>query len=396
MKPKLPRALLWKEIDEIDDFFKEPVNSEMYDLIFKLKESTSLLEITGFSAIKFFNEVYYQCTRIVYEENPDIQIRDYIADIKSNMGSYNHATIVMGLIHFLLSHRNNNNMIVTTYSFSFYKRFLMNAGSQVRDLFEYDQPLYDIDLSPRPCSTGDLNQMLVDWEEVTNHFDKESIDCIVKLYDEVTERKKVYSMIEHAYEKFFKKRGKSILNLKAIYPNMADYQFFYDYNEVKAELFPKQSFVCREDEPNGFPTYQELEEENINLKKKLEEALSKIESLKSALNMTKPKKQQEKSFTLSMIVDYCKHKPEYSCVVPIETMLYKLTNKRSENEEKLIDSISEYFNNKKYGNTFNNAKVTMQNPQIQDVYRITGNDTVNLGDQQDGEEGEEDPDEEES
>lgn len=67
--------------------------------------------------------------------------------------------------------------------------------------------------------------------------------------------------------------------------------------------------------------------------------------------MTKPKRQQETSFTVSMIVDYCKRIPEYQCVEAIEKMLYKFIKMCTEKEEKLIDSISEHFNNKKYGDT---------------------------------------------
>ena len=91
-------------------------------------------------------------------------------------------------------------------------------------------------------------------------------------------------MIENAYERFLKKQGKSILDLKQIYPNMADYQFFYDYNEVKPNGFSEQPLLCCEEELVLSPTYQELEEENLNLKKKLEEALTENESLKSKLN----------------------------------------------------------------------------------------------------------------
>ena len=32
MKPKLPRALLWTDIESMDEFLKAPVNQEMYDL----------------------------------------------------------------------------------------------------------------------------------------------------------------------------------------------------------------------------------------------------------------------------------------------------------------------------------------------------------------------------
>ena len=353
MKPKLPRALLWTDIESMDEFLKEPVNQDMYEMLNKIRRDTILLKDAYFSATKFFNEVYYQCTRIVYEQDKDAFINNYLADIKSNIGTYNHARVVYGLIFYLLFHRNNNSLAEKKFASNFLLCYIFNGRYQLEFPKEAESSIktYDIDFYPRPCSTGLLSNMLIDWDEVTNHYDKESIDCIVNLYDEVTERKKIYSMIEKAYERFLRNQGKSILDLKLIYPNMADYQFFYDYNEVKLNDFSEQPLLCQEEEAPTFPTYRELEEENISLKKKLEEALSENESLKSRLNMTKPKREQETSFTVSMIVDYCKRIPEYSSVEAIEKMLYKFIKMCSEKEEKLIDSIAEHFNNKKYGDT---------------------------------------------
>ena len=353
MKPKLPRELLWTDKTSMDEFLNEPVNREMYEMLQKIRRDTILLKDTYFSAIKIFNEVYYQCTRIVYERDQNDFVRHYLADIKSNIGLNNHARVVCGLIFYLFSHRNNNSLTEKKIAADLLLCFMFDGRYQMEFPRETEtsRKTYDIDFSPRPCSTGSLSNMLIDWDEVTNHYDKESIDCIVNLYNEVPERKKIYSMIEKAYERFLKKQGKNILALKQIYPNMADYKFFYDYNEVKSSAFSEQPLLCREEEPSIFPTYQELEKENVSLKKKLEEALSENESLKSKLNMTKPKRQQETSFTVGKIVDYCKRIPEYRYVEAIEKMLYKFIKDCSDKEERLIDSISEHFNNKKYGDT---------------------------------------------
>ena len=342
----------------------------MYDMLNKIKQTTILLRDTYYSATKIFNEVYYQCTRIAYEQNPNVQLRDYVVDIKSNIGTHNHARVVYGLIYYLLSHRNNNSLIDIKYRSHFLMRFRIGAVHKTNfpDELEYPLKSYDIDLSPRPCHTSMLNNMMIDWEEVTNCFDKESIGKIVNLYEEVTERKKIYSMIEHAFEVFYKKQGKSFLALKARNPNMADYRFFYDFNEVNPKDFSCQPCLCCEEEPVATPTYRELEEENINLKKRLEAALTENESLKSALNMMKPKRQQETSFTVSMIVDYCKRIPEYSHVAAIEKMLYRFSKKCSEKEEMLIDSISEHFNKKRFGDTvIGNKNIFDGNSQQIDV-----------------------------
>ena len=351
MKPKLPRALLWTDIESMDEFLKAPVNQEMYDLFLKIKQRTMLLKNSDYAVIKIFNEVYYQCTRIVYEQEPNIRLKDYITDIKSNMGTYNHARVIYGLIFFLFSRRKNNTLIEKQYCSSFFLHFCMCDDKAIKGSFNsesYDpENKYSVDLSPRPNPTSQLDKFFIHWKDVTNDFNKESIVSVCKLYSDIEEIRRVYGMIRNSCLAY------SIVNnkpMKNMFPFNYDEEFRYlkykycDYHHI-------YNLKYSENEPPISPTYQELEKENQNLKKKLEAALSENESLKSKLNMTKPKRQQETSFTVSMIVDYCKRIPEYQCVEAIEKMLYKFIKMCTEKEEKLIDSISEHFNNKKYGDT---------------------------------------------
>ena len=351
MKPKLPRALLWTDIESMDEFLKAPVNQEMYDLFLKIKQRTMLLKNSDYAVIKIFHEVYYQCTRIVYEQEPNIRLKDYITDIKSNMGTYNHARVIYGLIFFLFSRRKNNTLIEKQYCSSFFLHFCMCDDKGIKGIFNsesYDpENKYSVDLSPRPNPTSQLDKFFIHWKDVTNDFNKECIVSVCKLYSDIEEIRRVYGMIRNSCLAY------SIVNnkpMKNMFPFNYDEEFRYlkykycDYHHI-------YNLKYSENEPPISPTYQELEKENQNLKKKLEAALSENESLKSKLNMTKPKRQQETSFTVSMIVDYCKRIPEYQCVEAIEKMLYKFIKMCTEKEEKLIDSISEHFNNKKYGDT---------------------------------------------
>ena len=352
MKPKLPRELLWTDITSMDEFLNEPVNREMYEMFLKIKQRTLLLKSSEYAVIKIFNEVYYQCTRIAYEQDPDIRLESYITDIKSNMGTYNHARVVYGLIFFLFSHRSNNTLIEVKYCSAFFMHFCLYGGVGIKGIFksESDKPenKFYIDLSPRPNATSQLDEILINWKDVTNNYNKKSIEDICNLYPDLAEKRIVFENMRNSCLAYSIVYGKSLKDMfpfdykKTFRDIMMDYHEYY--NE---DIFSK----CFKDEPPISPTYRELEEENGNLKKKLEEALSENELLKSKLNMTKPKRQQETSFTVSMIVDYCKRIPEYQCVEAIEKMLYKFIKMCTEKEEKLIDSISEHFNNKKYGDT---------------------------------------------
>ena len=381
MKPKLPRALLWNDKTSMEEFLNESVNREMYDIFLKIKEWTLLLKDTEYSVLKIFNEVYYQCTKIVYEQNPNVQLRDYTIDIKSNMGSYNLAKVVYGLIYFLLSHRIENSLIDIKYCAAFLKRFIYFAENHEKEIFEQElglpKNIYTIDLSPRPCAISQLDNILIDWKDVTNSYDKESILGVCNLYSNFDEKKRLLDMMQHAYHRFISRQNKTSGHLRDYFPFVVNSDYFWEIEKSFDSDNSEHAYVCRDDGPGGYPTYQELEDENINLKKKLEKALSENESLKSALNMTKPKKQQETSFTITMIVNYCKSIPEYSLVTPIEKMLYKFIRKCSENEEKLVDSISEHFNNKKYGDTVVGNKNVFDGSALQIAVNSEGQIDVN-------------------
>jgi hypothetical protein len=86
-----------------------------------------------------------------------------------------------------------------------------------------------------------------------------------------------------------------------------------------------------------------------------------------------------------LIVDYCKKNLTYEEASVVSKMLNKFLRDARDytNEEcALVDSIDGIFLNK----TLGSIQITMNSPQIQDLYRITGNDKVYLGDQQDDEE----------
>lgn len=351
MKAKLPRELLWTDITSMDEFLKKPVNREMYDMFLTIKQRTLLLKNSEHSVIKIFNEVYYQCTRIAYEQDPDIRLENYITDIKSNMGSYNHARVVYGLIFFLLSHRSNNTLIEVKYCSSFFMHFCMSGDEGIKGIFKSssDKPdnKFYIDFSPRPNTTSQLDGLLINWKEVTNDYNKESIEDVCNLYSDLKEKRVVFSKMKTssiAYSIVYNKP------MKDVFP----FNYNEDLGDIKmkfCDYYNEDNFERRKKKTPISLSYRELEKENVNLKKKLEEALSENESLKSKLNTTKPKRQQETSFTVSMIVDYCKRIPEYGSVEAIEKMLYKFIKMCSDKEEKLIDSISEHFNNMKYGDT---------------------------------------------
>ena len=66
LKPKLPREFLWTDKNSMEDFFElDPVNEFFYQYIayLILHQDHRLMK----SGVAYFNEAYYQVTRMVYE-----------------------------------------------------------------------------------------------------------------------------------------------------------------------------------------------------------------------------------------------------------------------------------------------------------------------------------------
>ena len=102
------------------------------------------------------------------------------------------------------------------------------------------------------------------------------------------------------------------------------------------------------------------------------------EHLKSELNMTKRKDQRVRSFTLSLIVDYCKNKIHISQVESIIAMLYKLLRMSGTEEDyALVDSIEEEFSKRKGGQTVEHQTVERQIVIPKDGHYHEHTDTVN-------------------
>ena len=88
-----------------------------------------------------------------------------------------------------------------------------------------------------------------------------------------------------------------------------------------------------------------------------------------------------RTFTLGEIVDYCKDAVEWEDARSIVAMLNILLRRTGTDEElELVDSIKNEFVRRRYGNTFLNARVSMQQPTINGpINEIHNNDKVSLG-----------------
>lgn len=129
-------------------------------------------------------------------------------------------------------------------------------------------------------------------------------------------------------------------------------------------------------------TEVERQKEKAALQRRVGELEAEVERL-NVLLLEKKKKRTGtgRKFTLEQIADYCKGCVSWDDVKMIVAMLNKLLRRVGTDEDsQIVDSIETEFRQRIYGQSFPNAQITMQTPQIQGpLYEVSGNTNVNLG-----------------
>ena len=317
-------------------------------------------------ALKVLNEVFYMCTRVVYEEDVDADTYRYMREIKADMGSASAAKQVVRLMDMLLKAQGNQSFPVMKFSGKLSVHHvtrddflnLFTAGLFSRETKEFY-------LKPCPCKPGDLEGMAIDWEKVTADYDIYAILEVIKLWKKLEDRKIVLNIIQDAF-------------------HHRQFKLFKVKNEVSEEDFQKwqkelDDEINKTNKPKPLNITQEelsklieqalLHERQIK-EEKIKELECELRESRAELNNTKTDENKEKSFSLSYIVDYCKNRADICQVKDVVSMLYYFLRNDSTNEEQqLVDDIEVFFKEKKY------PRIDVSGP----MYEVTGNNNVNIG-----------------
>lgn len=352
MIPKLPRELLWKDKQTLDELLDEPSGDMMYRICMSVSRGAAV-PFPRCSPLKLLNEAYYQATRVVYEEDEGGNLDDKLQEIKANVGSASNARVVAMLMIYLLKMQ----AVKTEASRQFIDelRNYYRRDNQCYLELDFEDALIEglkgsdtdvtVDLRPQPCKASKVRRLSLDWNSLTMGFSLSAISKILWLWSDDMESARVMQLIERAYKErpltLFDESPKDMVDDSFFERNRGLLGLDEDYNMLDAEI------------PSPIMELMEMKEKISMLEKLNAELESENEMLKSELNIRMPKRQQERAFTLTMIVDYCKKKPEYKFTDQIVAMLYKFLRHGSDAEHDLVDSIEAEFINRHYGHTFN-------------------------------------------
>jgi len=301
MKPKLPRLLLWQDKCCDEEFLDDPIGKRLFDLYV---ESVSGVNII-YPAFRIMNEVYYQCTKAVYENNLSPDIFEYEMDIKANLGLRMVASEVFKMMYALLSIRSNNSPAIESFKDSFDILSLVSKNKAFRKFISDTKKRGGkalIDLSPKPYSAANLHKLSIYWPETTCGFDKEAIYTIVNLWERPADKLKVINLIENSFRRY--KSGKDPLMFSFQRPKRVVVKL--DLSDIKEEIENSRRGMASE----SLIRFDEAEKdnpiliENERLQQKVEEQQLEINRLKLEQGKPESERKQERSFSMKDILDY--------------------------------------------------------------------------------------------
>jgi len=327
----------------MDEFFKlEPVNEDFYEAFLTFRGEPFRIKL---DEVKFFNEVYYQVTRIVFERPVPARLPDYVSDIKANMGWNYSAELVMSMAYWLImlseakAYPLNNffaNSIVQKFDFCPYWEPFKKCSERLRAKNRAVKYAF----APSPNDIDALKDKYINWPSITHKYDMSCLEHVINLWKNPKEKQEMARMIKESM-----KMGAAVnpFNLDHIQKCRYLDRYIEDSSSIT---------VCAEDIPQ-FETVQSLKEkleETEKESKTRQNRINELEAENERLNALLEKKKRigaARKFTLVEIVNYCKGCVTWDDAKTIVAMLNKLLRRiGTEEDSNLVDSIESEFKNR--------------------------------------------------
>lgn len=201
MIPNLPRELLWTDKKDISDFMSDRLGNDVITL-FSFVKSRITISLGAETMLKLYNEAFFLSTRVVYEHDSKASPEAYMEKILADLGDKELAEHVLLLMFLVLTQQPDKSKEVLQFVGKLQKEYLPDMPFRIAKLynkvFKPKKNRLDFSLKPNPYPADKLNDLHLDWEEITQGFSKQIINEILHLWESYEEKSKVINLIEHA------------------------------------------------------------------------------------------------------------------------------------------------------------------------------------------------------
>lgn len=200
----LERDLIFTEKHELAEYVHENLlNKELYKAYLANKDNNYTWKHTP---VDTFNEVYYQCTRVYNDPNPESDIyNNYLNDARDNLGTRYASDMIFSMVNAIFLIMDNRPENVEFFQaelqaklkdeqhyFEQYAKFAQNfIKTYGRQTLNF--PISPV--SPRRLSWWDWKS----WKKCTDDFDEFYIRKYVNRYTKLEDQLSVIDIIEKAY-----------------------------------------------------------------------------------------------------------------------------------------------------------------------------------------------------
>lgn len=192
---RLPREFLWKDLESMEDFFVDPLNKELYHVYCQVKEAPFRLTMPD---VEVFNELYYLCIAL---NNECISFSELDEEIESNFCRKNTTDLLIAMIYSVFSLQKKQLLIMDQFDVfleSYQKGWYFDY---FLDFIKEHQNRYKTNLRPHPENAKLVINREVNWEILTNNFNKDSILRILDIWNNHDDKIRILSDIETSYRK---------------------------------------------------------------------------------------------------------------------------------------------------------------------------------------------------
>ena len=367
--------MLWRELPTMDFFFTlDPINEFLYETFISLSEKPFSLKA---DAVKVFNEVYYQVTRMVYEHPMPSDLQFYVSDVKGNLGWNYSAELVMSMAYQIISlmeHKTRplNKFFTKTISATYGGSIYWGPFKRCFVALKKKKVTTSHDFLPRPIMADELRAMFVRWSVITNNYDLGAIEHVLNLWSTMADKRAVATMIRVSARQFVD--DEKMDQLLRFFSQYLVPEPFENQEEYDCCMEPLSTVIQYEDE------IAQLRKENNDLKSRIAELELDNERLAS-MKRDDAAAGGDKHFPLTLLVEYCKNRVRWEDVKDIVAMLnFLMRGECTKEQSAMVDGVEEEFKKRIMGNQYINPNITMQQPHFEgSVYDLHDNDNVKIG-----------------
>lgn len=192
---RLPREILWKDFNSIDDFLIDPLNKELYQVYQKVKHAPFRISIPD---VELFNELYYLCISLTVKS---IHCFELEKEVFARFGRAYTGDLLISMIYSVFYLQEERPALFKHFD-EYVNEYQRNKGWYF-DYFYYflsnHTVRYHTDFTPRPEDAKVLVQKKINWQKITDKFCPLDIKSILLFWPRQEDRLLVLQAIESSY-----------------------------------------------------------------------------------------------------------------------------------------------------------------------------------------------------